>query len=111
GTVGVMSPDPAATPDRSDPPPAGGPGPAAEPASLQLLDLEAAPPGTYGELEPAHPPLIDSQGRVRLSFSRIESYANCPRRFRYSYVDKLPGKPGPHLSFGTSIHNALESFY
>jgi RecB family exonuclease len=78
---------------------------------LQLLDLEAAPPGTYGEMEPASPPLIDAQGRVRLSFSRIEAYRNCPRKFRYSYVDKLPGRPGPHLSFGTSIHAALEAFY
>jgi RecB family exonuclease len=79
--------------------------------ALQLLDLEAAPPGTYGELEPAHPPLIDAEGRVRLSFSRIDTYANCPRKFRYAYVDKLPGRPGPHLSFGSSIHNALEAFY
>jgi putative RecB family exonuclease len=78
---------------------------------LQLLDLDAAPPGTYGELEPASPPLIDGQGRVRLSFSRIDTYRNCPRSFRYSYVDKLPGRPGPHLSFGTSIHAALEDFY
>jgi putative RecB family exonuclease len=79
--------------------------------ALQLLDLEAAPPGTYGELEPAAPPLIDAQGRVRLSFSRVDAYDNCPRRFRYAYVDKLPGRPGPHLSFGTSIHAALEDFY
>jgi putative RecB family exonuclease len=91
-------------------------GPDAGPAvdadgALQLLDLEAAPPGTYGELEPAAPPLIDAQGRVRLSFSRIDAYENCPRRFRYAYVDKLPGRAGPHLSFGTSIHAALEDFY
>ncbi len=106
-----MTTDPASTPlDEPAAAPAAD-GPPDEPVSLQLLDLEAAPPGTYGELEPAHPPLIDAQGRVRLSFSRIESYANCPRKFRYSYVDKLPGRPGPHLSFGTSIHNALESFY
>jgi RecB family exonuclease len=79
--------------------------------ALQLLDLEAAPPGTYGELEPATAPLIDGQGRVRLSFSRIDSYGNCPRRFRYAYIDRLPGVPGPHLSFGSSIHGALEAFY
>jgi putative RecB family exonuclease len=78
---------------------------------LRLIDVESAPPGTYGEMEPQHPPLIDAQGRVRLSFSRIDSYANCPRKFRYAYVDKLPGRPGPHLSFGTSVHNALEAFY
>jgi RecB family exonuclease len=98
----------------TDPAPTSAPAPAPdgdEPTSLQLLDLEGAPPGTYGELEPAHPPLIDGEGRVRLSFSRIETYANCPRKFRYGYVDKLPGKPGPHLSFGSSIHNALEAFY
>jgi putative RecB family exonuclease len=79
--------------------------------ALRMLDLDGAPEGTYGELEPPSPPLIDGQGRVRLSFSRIDTYANCPRKFRYAYVDRLPGKPGPHLSFGTSIHNALESFY
>ncbi|MTV26905.1 PD-(D/E)XK nuclease family protein [Nitriliruptoraceae bacterium ZYF776] len=79
--------------------------------ALRLLDVEAAPPGTYGELEPASPPLIDAQGRVRLSFSRVDTYQLCPRKFRYAYVDKLPGRPGPHLSFGTSIHNALEAFY
>jgi RecB family exonuclease len=79
--------------------------------ALQLLDLDAAPPGTYGELEPAHPPLLDADGRVRLSFSRIDAYQRCPRSFRYAYVDRLPGVPGPHLSFGTSIHHALEAFY
>lgn len=63
------------------------------------------------ELEPERPPLIDAQGRVRLSFSRIDTYGTCPRMFRYRYVDRLPGKPAPALSFGTSIHEALERFY
>lgn len=78
---------------------------------LRLLEVESAPPGTYGEFEPTSPPLIDGQGRVRLSFSRIDSYRNCPRKFRYAYIDRLPGVPGPHLSFGSSIHGALEAFY
>lgn len=87
--------------------------PSAVPAgeALTLLEVEAAPPGTYGELEPATPPLIDRSGRVRLSFSRIDTYRSCPRRFRYSYLDRLPTKPSPHLSFGSSIHAALEAFY
>jgi hypothetical protein len=79
--------------------------------ALRLLDVEAAPPGTYGELEPAAPPLIDAQGRVRLSFSRVDTYQTCPRQFRYAYIDRLPGVPSPHLSFGSSIHGALEAFY
>ncbi len=64
-----------------------------------------------GELEPTSPPLIDDQGRVRLSFSRIESYTNCPAKFRYAYIDRIPGQPSPSLSFGTSIHSVLERFY
>lgn len=80
-------------------------------ATPRLLEVEAAPPGTFGELEPTSPPLTDAQGRVRLSFTRIDSYRNCPRRFRYSYVDRLPSRPSPHLSFGTSVHAALETFH
>jgi putative RecB family exonuclease len=88
-----------------------GPGPIDADGALRLLEVESAPPGTFGEMEPESPPLIDAQGRVRLSFSRIDAYQNCPRKFRYAYIDRLPGKPGPHLSFGTSIHSALEAFY
>lgn len=79
--------------------------------SLRLLELDGAPPDTFGALEPGSPPLIDGQGRVRLSFSRIDSYDNCPRKFRYAYIDRLPSVPSPHLSFGTSVHGALEAFY
>ncbi|MEX0592695.1 MAG: PD-(D/E)XK nuclease family protein [Nitriliruptoraceae bacterium] len=60
---------------------------------------------------PSTPPLIDDAGRVRLSFSRIDSYQNCPRKFRYAYIDRLPSVPSPHLSFGSSVHAALEQFY
>ena len=79
--------------------------------ALRMLDLEGAPEGTYGELEPPGPALIDGRGRVRLSFSRIDTYESCPRKFRYAHVDRLPARPGPHLSFGISIHRALEAFY
>lgn len=75
------------------------------------LRLAADPPGTYEELEPEQPPLIDEDGRVRLSFSRVSTYRTCPAQFRYGYVDGIPGEPSPHLSFGSSIHAALERFY
>jgi RecB family exonuclease len=88
------------------------PSPAGEDGAMpRLLEVEAAPPGTFGELEPTAPPLTDAQGRIRLSFSRIDTYRTCPRRFRFRYVDRLPTLPSPHLSFGTSIHAALEAFH
>lgn len=77
----------------------------------ETVSDDPRPDPSLEEFEPTSPPLIDDQGRVRLSFSRIDSYRNCPRRFRYAYIDRLPTVPSPHLSFGTSIHHALERFY
>jgi putative RecB family exonuclease len=90
------------------PHPAPRPVPAAVRAAEQpvMAELDVPP-----ELEPASPPLVDDAGRVRLSFSRIDTYQRCPLQFRFSYVDRLPGEPAPALSFGTSVHAALEAFY
>lgn len=80
---------------------------------LDLGDVlaESDPPGAYGDAEPSSPPLIGDDGRVRLSFSRIDTYRQCPLRFRFSYIDRLPSAPATYLSFGTSIHSALEAFH
>lgn len=64
-----------------------------------------------GDLEPSRPPLIGEDGRVRLSFSRIDTFQQCSLRFRYRYIDQLPGKTATYLSFGTSVHAALELFH
>ena len=48
---------------------------------------------------------------LRLSFSRVDTYQSCPLRYRFGYVDELPSAPGPHLSWGSSIHAALETFW
>ena len=56
----------------------------------------------------ARDPLRDASGRLRLSFTRVDTFERCPRRFRYQYVDGLPQAPAPQLSFGTSIHSTLE---
>ena len=111
GTVIAMTENPAST-LTTDADVAAPPVPAADDPAVADGDADApAPAGTYGELEPTSPPLIGDDGRVRLSFSRVDTYLNCPTKFRFAYVDRLPGKPGPHLSFGTSIHGALEAFY
>jgi RecB family exonuclease len=56
-------------------------------------------------------PLSDDAGRLRLSFTRVDTFEQCPRRFRYQYVDGLPQAPAPQLSFGSSIHSTLEWLY
>jgi len=60
---------------------------------------------------PRRDPLLDDRGRLRLSFTRVDTFERCPRRFRYQYVDGLPQAPAPQLSFGSSVHAVLEWLY
>jgi RecB family exonuclease len=49
--------------------------------------------------------------RLRLSFSRVDTYTTCPLKFRFSYVDRMPQQPSPHLSWGSTIHKVLELWW
>ncbi|HWH32181.1 MAG TPA: PD-(D/E)XK nuclease family protein [Egibacteraceae bacterium] len=53
----------------------------------------------------------EDDGRLRLSFSRVDAYRQCPLKFRFAYLDKLPSTPSPELSWGSSIHAALEAWW
>lgn len=46
----------------------------------------------------------------RYSFSQISLYQNCPRKYRYRYVDQIPTVPGvaTWLSFGKKGHEYIE---
>ncbi len=50
----------------------------------------------------------------RAAPARLTTWLDCPRRYRFSYVDR-PGPPkGPawaHNSFGNSVHNALRQWW
>lgn len=48
---------------------------------------------------------------LRLSYSRVQTYRTCPLKFRFGYVDKLPQPPSPALSWGSSIHAAIEAWW
>ncbi|MPZ73663.1 MAG: hypothetical protein GEU74_10605 [Nitriliruptorales bacterium] len=48
---------------------------------------------------------------LRLSFSRVDTYETCALKYRFAYVDELPQVPGPALSWGSSIHAALETWW
>ena len=45
------------------------------------------------------------------SFTKIESYMECPLRYKFSFVDNIPRRPKPYFSLGTVIHEALSEFY
>lgn len=46
-----------------------------------------------------------------LSYSQIETFLNCPLHYKLQYLTNVPTQPSAAQSFGTSIHNALYSFY
>ncbi|MBI3552808.1 MAG: PD-(D/E)XK nuclease family protein [Elusimicrobia bacterium] len=46
-----------------------------------------------------------------LSHSSISMYSECPQKYKFRYVDKIPEKPKHFFSFGQSVHSALEYFY
>lgn len=46
-----------------------------------------------------------------LSHSSISLYLECPQKYKFKYIDKLPEKPKSFFSFGRSVHSALEFFY
>ncbi|HVM13325.1 MAG TPA: PD-(D/E)XK nuclease family protein [Egibacteraceae bacterium] len=57
------------------------------------------------------PPQPEGLLPVRLSFSRVDTYLTCPLKFRFAYVDRLPQELSPHLSWGSSVHAALEAWW
>ncbi len=38
-------------------------------------------------------------------------YGECPQKYKFKYIDKIPEKPKHFFSFGQSVHLALEFFY
>lgn len=52
-----------------------------------------------------------SERLLRLSFSRVDTYQTCPLKYRFAHIEKLPGTPSPQLSWGSSIHAALERWW
>ncbi|MFH1173660.1 MAG: PD-(D/E)XK nuclease family protein, partial [archaeon] len=43
--------------------------------------------------------------------SSINTYKQCPRKYYYTYILKLPTKPSIHLTRGHVAHAALEDFF
>ena len=48
---------------------------------------------------------------MRLSYSGISSYLDCPLKYYYSYVEKRRTSDTPALAFGKSVHEALRWLY
>src|SRR3989344_7431050 len=43
--------------------------------------------------------------------SSINTYNQCPRKYFYQYILKLPTSPSIHTARGSAVHESLEDFY
>ncbi|KAL0491339.1 hypothetical protein AKO1_009919 [Acrasis kona] len=45
-----------------------------------------------------------------LSYSKIDSYMQCPYRFKLNYIDKVYAPPNLNMSFGSALHEGVAHF-
>ncbi|MCO6439009.1 MAG: PD-(D/E)XK nuclease family protein [Phycisphaerae bacterium] len=54
----------------------------------------------------------DLTGKSLLTFSALNTFRNCPRKYKHRYIDQLQGRErADTLAFGSLIHAALETWY
>lgn len=52
-----------------------------------------------------------TSGLIKISASSTKTYQQCPRRYKYNYLDHFPKKIWPHFILGNFCHKALEVFH
>jgi len=52
-----------------------------------------------------------SNQKLELSFSSVETFKTCNRKYYYNYILKMPRKYWPWLIFGNFVHLIFEKFY
>lgn len=48
---------------------------------------------------------------LKLSHSSLSTYLECPLKYKYGRIDRIPQRPRHFFSFGKSVHSALEFMY
>jgi len=46
-----------------------------------------------------------------LSYSQISTYLSCPLSYRLQYLERLPRRPKPYLTFGSTLHRCVAYYY
>jgi RecB family exonuclease len=53
----------------------------------------------------------EQQSLIKLSASSTKTFEQCPKKYFYTYIEKLPKKSWAHLILGTFCHKVLELFH
>src|SRR5579875_787902 len=81
-------------------------------------------PGLFGEHIPGpdsiHPPLaewalaapaVHLNSKLRLSATAIETYLDCPLKFKFSHLYRIPTGPQAALTFGNIMHQSVRQYF
>lgn len=49
--------------------------------------------------------------KMKMSFSKITTFEQCPLKFKFQYINRFPTKTSPVLLLGQTIHSSLEKFF
>src|SRR5688572_9489647 len=62
--------------------------------------------------QPAEAPEVSAPAKSLLTFSALNTFRNCPRKYKLRYVDCLrPREKVETLSFGGVVHGGIELWY
>ncbi|HVA01940.1 MAG TPA: PD-(D/E)XK nuclease family protein, partial [Terriglobia bacterium] len=98
--------------------------PAKAPSRTAVKGSRAAQQNLFGEPAPApdavHPPLAEwaqaapaapPDGKLRLSATAIETYLECPLKFKFSHLYRIPTGPQAALTFGNIMHQSVRHYF
>lgn len=54
---------------------------------------------------------IKTESLIKLSASSTKTFESCPKKYYFTYIEKLPKKHWPHLILGTFCHAVLEQYH
>jgi DNA helicase-2/ATP-dependent DNA helicase PcrA len=98
--------------------------PATPPAKKSPHRNRLSQPSLFGEPAPApdtvRPPLAEwahavpaapPDGKFRLSATAIETYLDCPLKFKFSHLYRIPTGPQAALTFGNIMHQSVRHYF
>jgi len=87
-------------------------------------DSRPSQPMLFGNPVPApdtvHPPIKEwalsmpatsCDGKLRLSATTIETYLECPMKFKFTHLDHIPTGPQAALTFGNIMHRSVRHYF
>ena len=73
----------------------------------EVLKLDYADNNLDNQLKSFHIPLINRE-TLKLSVSKLDTYKECPLRFKFAHVLEIPSPPKSFFDLGMSVHAVAE---